>query len=263
MVTTATTKTDEVFFSKKEEKSKKHGKREKVIKVRQKDEIIREIDFDSSQDIEFVKSEGKHDIDKTVFGDVMRVELNPKQERTKVKYYVSQDVNKRLLITLNILEEVIPYIKDMGLGCSRSEYEKNIVKPLKKFVSTGRVRTRKSKVKGINDNDTETVKLSSFQLPRKVKNEFDELYNRLKEEGNDMSVIFYEDNSVSLLHSAKTIRMYLNTHELKDESTKRIILDNFLNKLFEGKISELYTKNKGDFITQRQVQTLASWFVSK
>jgi hypothetical protein len=249
-----TVKTDDVLFSKS--KDEINLKKREKINVRAK-----------AKKVKHIKSEGfesvKYDVDEMVFGDVVRVELNSKQERTRVKYSVSQDVNKRLLITLNILEEIIPHIKDLGLGCSKGEYERNIVNPLKRFVSTGRVRSKKSKAKGINDDISETVRLSSLQLPRKAKDEFNELYNKLKEEKNDMSVISYENNSVSLLDSAKTIRMYLNIHKLKDESTKHIILDDFLNKVFEDKIADLYAKNKGEYITQRQVQTLASWLVSK
>jgi hypothetical protein len=268
-------KAGDVFF-KSEDKDKKYKKsveergkvkvkvkKAKQVKSRDRDDIIQKITFDStqaSQDFEFVKHEDG-DTGETVFGEVMRVELSPRQERTRVKYSVSQDVNKRLLITLNMLEELIPYIKDLGLGCSKSEYEKNIIKPLKKFVSTGRVRSKRPKAK--EDDNSGTVKLSSFQLPRKAKDEFGKLYRKLEEEGNDMSVISYENGSVSLLDSAKTVRMYFSTHKLKDVSTKHIILDDFLKEVFEGKAVELYTTNGGEFITQRQVQTLASWLVRK
>jgi hypothetical protein len=265
-----TMEADNVFFKLENKETveavKGRGKvKVRVKKIKPRDDIIQKISLDSTQDFELVKHEdgGTQNIDETVFGKVVRVELSPRQERTRVKYSVSQDVNKRLLITLDMLEKLVPYIKDLGLGCSKSEYEKNIIRPLKKFVSTGRVRSKRPKAKERNDNNSEAIKLSSFQLPRKAKDEFGKLYRRLEDEGNDMSVISYENGSVSLLDSAKTVRMYFNTHKLKDVSTKHIILDDFLNEVFEGKAVELYTTNGGKFITQRQVQTLASWLVRK
>jgi hypothetical protein len=120
-------------------------------------------------------------------------------------------------------------------------------------------------VKKAEDDNTNanTVKLSSFQLPRKAKDEFGKLYHKLEEGGNDMSSISYDDGFVSLLDSAKTVRMYLNVYKLRDAGTKHLVLDDFLEEIFKGKIGELYSMNGGEFVTQRQVQTLASWLVNK
>jgi hypothetical protein len=198
--------------------------------------------------------------DEDLFGKVVFVDLGRSSDGGKVRYSVSQDVNRRFLFTLSILEELIPYTKSIGF--TREDYRKNVLGPLQRL-ALGRVKHKRQKMKVEQNKDGGTVKLSSFQIPRKAKDEYDKLYRKLEKEGNDMSSISYDNGSVSLLDSAKTIRMYFSVHDLKDADTKHIVLDTFLKELFKDRIEELYTANKGEFVTQRQVQTLASWLVNK
>ena len=237
-------------------RSKRASSLKKVKPVKVKKENHRDIipDFGVVQNI-----------DKEFLEEVVLV--NPEQSSTsgrkRVKYSVSQDVNRRFLITLQILERLAPFAKELGF--TKSEFERNIIKPVRKFVISGKAKSG-SKSQKQNKNDNTVKKLSSFELPRKAKVEFDKLYRKLEDEEDDndydLSLIPYENGFVSLLKSAETIRMYINSHELVNIDTKHIVLDEFLEELFKEKIEGLYAKNNGKFITQPQVQTLASWIVN-
>lgn len=187
--------------------------------------------------------------------NIILVNPEPNPEKTKVKYSVPQTVNQRFLNVITFLEQLTPHITNIGI--TKSAYEKGVINPLNKFIN-GKVKSKK-KIK----NPDEPTKPSSFQIPRKATKEFDQLYNKLKNEENNMSQIKYEKNEISLIDSAKTIRIYINTHNLKNEDTKMIHLDSFLENIFKNKINTIYETNKENHITQRQVQTLASWLIEK
>jgi hypothetical protein len=206
-----------------------------------------------------------------LFGDVVLIKPAPdlkepkepkdpkSSKKSKARYSAPPGVNGNFLQAVDFLIQMTPYVENIGL--TENEYKKYVLNRLTKFIDT-RVQP-KSQASKKQGESGDHAKLSSFQLPRKAKNEYDKLYHKLKEEGNDMSLISYKEKQVSLLDSAKTVRMYFNTHNLKDADSKHIVLDKFTKELFKDHIEALYKANEGEFITQRQVQTLASCLVNK
>jgi hypothetical protein len=199
--------------------------------------------------------------DENLFGDVVLVKPELKElsepkgnKKTKVKYSVPPGINERFLGAVEFLVQMTPYIENIGL--TETEYKKYVLTHLAKFIDT-RVRPIEQK------KQPGESKLSSFQIPRKASDEYAKLYRKLKEEGNDMSSISYKDNHVSMLDSAKTVRMYITTHDLKDADTKHIVLDDFTKNIFKDHINELYKTNGGEFINQRQIQALGSYLIKK
>jgi hypothetical protein len=205
--------------------------------------------------------------------DVVVVIPPTSTERTRVKYSVSQTVNKRFLISLEILEKLSPYVRE--IGCTRSEYERNILSPLRKLLK-GRVMPKSKKPKSkselesraepkegdVNVSSRYVHKLSSFEKPRKVKETFNKVYNKLEKEGVDLSAISYSNGEVSLLDSAKLVRLYFSKHDLKDTGRNRHFSpDNFIKEIFGDKLDSLYEKNGTNLISQGQLQTLATWLV--
>jgi hypothetical protein len=172
-------------------------------------------------------------------------------EKAKVKYSVSQTVNNKFLMSLKILEELSPYIKETGY--SKGEYERNVLKPLRRIIR-GQVKSKGG------DGKNTTSKPNSFERLRKASDNFNKLYDKLASEGVDLSNVIYKNNEISLINSAKVVRLYFKEHNLKYKS-RYFSTDKFIDDLFGSRLDKLYEKNGSKIISQGQLQTLASWLV--
>jgi len=172
-------------------------------------------------------------------------ERSPSKE--KAKYVVSRTVNRNMLVAVDLIKE----LKSSGsiTNISNSDFESLIIKPLDKFLD-GRV-IRKPQERS-----------NPFDTPRDVTESFIKLLNILKRQGMDITDIRVKNNQSSLSSASKLLRMYVSSN--LEKSGKQIILDSTLRSLFTEKdIQQLCDKNGGNFITQGQIQKLASLLVIK
>lgn len=191
----------------------------------------------------------EEDFDNTV------IIVNPKtsSNKEKIRYSITKDANRKLILAYELLEKM--KLDSELFGITKSEFNEIINKPIKKLLS-GRVISRKKNNLNIS---------SPFSKPREVNTKFISIYNNLKSEELDLTDIFYEDNKSSLVDSSKIIRKYINFKNLKDEKDgRKVYLDDYLINLF-GKdvVNILYEKNKSEYITQGQIQSLATYLTIK
>lgn len=167
--------------------------------------------------------------------------------KEKVKYIVSKTVNRNMLVAIDLLKELK---SNNGISnISNADFEFLIIKPLDKFLD-GRVIKKHQE------------RINPFDTPRDITNSFTELLSILKRQGVDITSIKVKDNQSSLSSASKLLRMYISGN--LERNGKQIILDSTLRNLFSKRqIQELYNKNGGDFITQGQIQKLASLLVTK
>ena len=211
------------------------------------------------------------DIEKNISEDSFVVTPLPPLDKKKVRYAVSQETNKRFLVTLSVLKEIEFLIKTLGI--TSAEYRKNIIKPLERMVG-GKINPKTRTVSNHKHTDEfqegsqkggSKNKVSSFSLPRKATENLKKLYAKLENEGNDISNIHYENGSISFIDSAKLVRLYFYTHNLKDpENNRHFRVDDYVESIFSNdKLELLYTKNGDRFVTQGQLQALASQLVGE
>lgn len=192
----------------------------------------------------------KPSVQKTEEADLSEVftytpEKAPSKER--VKYVVSRTVNRNMLVAVDLLKELK---SSNGIdSISSLDFEVLIIKPLDKFID-GRVIKKQQE------------RANPFDTPRNVTDSFIELLSILNRQGVDVADVSIKDNQSSLSSASKLLRVYISNN--LERKGKRIMLDSTLSNLFPKKqVQELYDKNKGDFITQGQIQKLASLLVTK
>ena len=207
---------------------------------------------------------GEIDIEK--LSKIFVVEPLPPQDKGKVRYAVSPEVNKRFLITCKMLKELKPFSKTFGL--TGPEFERNFIKPLERVINARLVSKRSSMLVSAESKDEKEKakgKISSFEMPRKATENLKKLYDKLKSEGKDVSNVCYENGNISFIDSAKLVRLYFYTHELKDSEHKNHFrVDDYAKEIFgKDKFELFYANNGGQFITQGQLQALASLLVGE
>jgi hypothetical protein len=244
---------DDMFY--KLNHDKLNHEKENITYIKPKRQIKNRVLY---EDVEF----GNINTEK-LSNDSFTVMPSPPSNKKKVKYIVPLNTNKRFLITLKLLKELRFRSKDIGL--TRVEFETSLINPLQK-VANSRLLPKDKARRGAMSNSTDGEvenKPSSFKMPRKATGNLKKLYDKLKSEGKDVSHIRYENGTISFTDSAKLVRLYFSTHELKDPKHKRhFYIDDFTKSIFsEDKIESFYAYNGGRFITQGQLQALASLLV--
>nr|PNR39210.1 hypothetical protein PHYPA_019488 [Physcomitrium patens] len=167
--------------------------------------------------------------------------------KEKIKYVVSRTVNRNMLVAIDLLKQ----LKNTNniSNISSADFDALITEPLDKFLD-GRIVKKQQE------------RANPFDTPRDVTDSFIKLLNVLKRQGADVTAIKVKDNQSSLSSASKLLRMYISNN--LEKNGRRIVLDSTLENLFsEDQIQDLYNKNKGDFITQGQIQKLASLLVTK
>lgn len=167
--------------------------------------------------------------------------------KEKIKYVVSRTVNRNMLVAIDLLKELKS--NNSISNISDADLEMLIIKPFDRFIDGRVVRKQQERA-------------NPFDTPRDVTEPFTKLLSMLKHRDMDLSSIRVDGNQSSLSSASKLLRMYISNN--LERNGRQIVLDAFLKSLFPRKqIQDLYDKNGGSFITQGQIQKLASLLVIK
>lgn len=188
-----------------------------------------------------------HNVKEMDTSDVFTYTPEKVLSKEKMKYVVSRTVNRNMLMAVDLLKELKSNNNISNI--SNADFEALIIKPLDKFLD-GRIVKKQHE------------RANPFDIPRDVTDSFTKLLSILKRQGADVTDVKVKDGQSSLSSASKLLRMYVSNN--LEKNGKQIVLDSTLKNLFsENQIQELYNKNKGSFITQGQIQKLASLLVTK
>lgn len=176
-------------------------------------------------------------IEQTDTSDVFTYTPEKATSKEKIKYAVTRTVNRNMLVAIDLLRELKN--NNSISNISNADFEALIIKPLDKFLD-GRV------VKKQQD------RANPFDTPRNITEPFIKLLNILEQQDIDLTGIKVDNNQSSLSSASKLLRIYISNN--LEKNGKQIVLDS---------TQELYDRNKGRFITQGQIQKLASLLVTK